>query len=66
MKNDGLKELSKQDQALLRWHRSQTDSYQEKAFKTQWLHPNINADYDRARREEKEFVQELRRNGFRI
>ena len=59
--------LTPHDHALLRHLRRQVDHYQESDLKSGYgKHPNVKQDLDRSRRELKEFVNELRREGKSI
>ena len=58
--------LTNQEEALLRFLRQQVDHYQEKSLKTQFKHPNTNQDWDRARRELKDYVSSLRKENKNI
>lgn len=64
-KEDDTK-LSPVEEALLRHLRREVDHYQNKSLKTQFKHPNVNQDWDRARRELKEFVNQLRIAGRNV
>jgi hypothetical protein len=58
--------LSPADEALLRHLRQEVDYYQDESLRTQFRHPNVNQDWDRARRELKEFVTKLRIAGKNV
>lgn len=59
-------ELTLHDHALLKHLRREVDHYQDKSLRTGAKHPNIQQDLWRARKELKEFVAELRKQGKRI
>jgi predicted nucleic acid-binding Zn-ribbon protein len=58
--------LTPNDHALLRHLKREVDHYQDKSLRTGEKHPNIQQDLWRARKELKEFVAELRKQGKNI
>ena len=61
-----MKNLTPADHALLRHLNRQVDHYQDEYLRTDTTHPNIQQDLWRARRELKEFVRSLRKEGKEI
>jgi len=58
--------LTPVEEELLRHLRREVDHYQNESLRTQFKHPNVNQDWDRARRELKEFVKQLRIAGKNV
>ena len=61
-----MKELTPFERAHLKFLKNQEHQCQMEAQKRSFEHPNVNQDWDRARRELKEFVKELREKGRNI
>ena len=59
-------ELTAEEKSHLKFLRNEEHKYQSASQKTNFEHPNINQDWDRARNELKEYVSELRRKGRHI
>ena len=61
-----MKELTPFERAHLKFLKNQEHQCQREAQRRSFDHPNVNQDCDRARRELKEFVKELREKGRNI
>jgi len=59
-------ELTPFEKSHLKFLKTQEDRCHNEAQRTNFIHPNVNQDWDRRRKETKEFVQELRLKGRNI
>tara|TARA_R100000995_G_scaffold70520_1_gene39101 strand:- start:167 stop:355 length:189 start_codon:yes stop_codon:yes gene_type:complete len=59
-------ELTPFEKTHLKFLKNQEHQYQNESQRTNFEHPNVNQDWDRARRELKEYVKELREKGRNI
>ena len=61
-----MKELTPAEKAHLKFLKNEEHKCQEASQRTNFEHPNVNQDWDRARKELKEYVSELRKKGRNI
>ena len=59
-------ELTPFEKAHLKFLKNQEHQCQREAQRRSFEHPNVNQDWDRSRRELKEYVKELREKGRNI
>ena len=58
--------LTPAEQAEYKFLSNQEHQAQRKAFETGFYHPNVNQDWDRARKELKDFVAKLQKKGRNV